>query len=230
MKVVFFHRKPRPDYNFSVENLFKQIREAFTSEVEWEVKELSFYSEGFFKRLFISLEAAFNQRSINHVTGDINFIGIFLKKKRTVLTILDVGFMTHPNRFARLVLKWFWITLPVKRAGVITTISESTKEEVLKYANIRPDKIKVIYVPILPDFVSNPKAFTKSKPVILQIGTRHNKNVLRLTRALKGLNCRLEIVGDVSAELASELKFSTIDYSASKNLSNAQNHFDPRGG
>ena len=42
MKVVFFHRKPRPDFNFSVEILFAQIRKAMPSEVAWEIRELRF--------------------------------------------------------------------------------------------------------------------------------------------------------------------------------------------
>lgn len=107
MKVVFFHRKPRADYNFSVENLFDQVRRALPKEVNPKVKVLSFYSNGVFKRLAISFEAAFNQGEVNHVTGDINFIAIFLHKKRTVLTILDLGFMKHPNPLARYFLKLF---------------------------------------------------------------------------------------------------------------------------
>ena len=78
MKVVFFHRKPRPNLNFSVENLYRQIRARLPEEVHWQVKELRYFSNGFFRRLAISLEAAFNQGDVNHVTGDINFIAIFL--------------------------------------------------------------------------------------------------------------------------------------------------------
>ncbi len=222
MKVVFFHRKPRPNYNFSVENLFGQIRAAFKPEVEWEVKELSFYSEGFFKRLFIGFEAAFNQKGINHITGDVNFIGIFLRKRKTILTMLDVGFMNHPNPLARWILKWFWIILPVKRARMVTTISQATKSEVLKYVNVNPDKIKVVYVPILSSFKPHPKEFNKTRPVILQIGTKVNKNVMRLVEALNGIPCQLEIVGEVSAGLKMQLDKYKVDYRSSKNLSNEE--------
>src|SRR5688500_8010949 len=105
MKVVFFHRKPRPNFNFSVENLFKQIRAFLPTDVEWEVKELAHFSQGFFKRFYITMEAAFYQKGINHITGDINFVALGLKKSRTVLTILDVGFMKHANPVARLILR-----------------------------------------------------------------------------------------------------------------------------
>jgi glycosyltransferase involved in cell wall biosynthesis len=222
MKVVFFHRKPRPNYNFSVENLFNQIRQVFPPTVQWKVKELSFYSDGFFKRLFIGLEAAFNQSEINHVTGDINFLALFLRKKKTVLTILDTGFMSHPNRLARWVLKLFWIVLPVKCSRFVTTISKATKDEVLRYVKVDPAKIKVIYVPILSSFKFSPKAFNKSCPIILQLGTRENKNVMRLAEALSGIECQLEIIGEVEFDLRMQLEKFKINYVSSMNLSNEQ--------
>jgi glycosyltransferase involved in cell wall biosynthesis len=222
MKVVFFHRKPRLNYNFSVENLFKQIRQALTPEVSWEVRELSFYSEGFFKRLYIGLEAAVSQKGINHVTGDINFIGLFLRKDRTILTILDVGFMNHPNRIARWILKWFWIILPVNRARLVTTISHATKQELLKYVKVNPDKIRVVYVPILSSFKPHPKNFNRAKPTVLQIGTKPNKNVLRLAEALHEIPCTLEIVGEVGSDLKRQLEKYGIDYRVSMNLSNEE--------
>lgn len=222
MKVVFFHRKPRPIHNFSVENLFSEIRASFDSRVNSTIKEVSYYSEGFFKRIYISVEAALNQGEINHVTGDIHFVTILLKKKKTLLTVLDLGFMQHPNPVARLILKWFWIDLPVRRAGVVTTISEATKREVLKYVKINPDKIKVVYVPILKNFKQYPKPFNKRCPVILQLGTKANKNLNRLIEAIAGIPCKLDVVGELDEETVRQLKVQRIDYINSFNLSNEQ--------
>jgi glycosyltransferase involved in cell wall biosynthesis len=222
MKVVFFHRKPRPNVNFSVESLFEQIRKALPKEVQWEVKVLKYFSDGFFKRLYISFEAAFSQKGINHVTGDVNFIAIFLKKKRTVLTMLDVGLMKNPNPVARKVLQLFWIILPVKRSAIITTISQSTKDELLKYVSTDPNRIKVVYVPISKDFQHRPKQFNKTKPTILQIGTKPNKNVNRLAQALQGIPCKLEIIGVVNDALRIELEKAGVEYVSSQNLTNRQ--------
>lgn len=222
MKVVFFHRKPRPNFNFSVENLFKQVRRALPREVEWEVKEARYFSQGFFKRLYIAIEAVFRQKDVNHITGDINFIAILLRGKRTVLTMLDMGLMNRPDGLARLILKWFWITLPAKRVAIITTISEATKTELLKFVKIDSARVKVVYVPISDKFVPTPRTFDKEMPTILQIGTKPNKNVLRLVKALKGIRCRLEIVGEVNHELSEALHENAIVYSASKNLSNEE--------
>lgn len=222
MRVVFFHRKPRPNFNFSVENLFKHVRTFLPPEVNWEVKEVSYFSQGFFKRLFITIEAALYQKDVNHVTGDINFIALGLKKRKTVLTILDVGFMKHPNHIARAILRYFWIIFPVKRSQVITTISEATRQEVLKHVKVDPSKIKVVYVPISASFTFEPKAFNKTEPTILQIGTKPNKNVARLVQALAGIPCRLEIIGEVNDGLQKQLVASGIKYHASKNLSNEE--------
>jgi glycosyltransferase involved in cell wall biosynthesis len=222
MKVVFFHRKPRPKFNFSVENLFRQIRASLPKEVQWEVRELSYVSQGFFKRLYITLEAAFNQKGVNHITGDINFIALGLKKRQTVLTILDVGFMKHPSRIARAILRYFWIVFPVKRSAVITTISEATRQEVMKYVRVDPARIKVVYVPISPAFQPQPKLFNNNEPTILQIGTKPNKNVVRLVQALKGIPCKLEIIGEVNETLQSELVASGLKYHAVSNLTNEE--------
>jgi len=222
MKVVFFHRKPRPNVNFSVENLFKQIRANLPKDVNWEVKELKYFSEGLFKRIYISLEAALSQKGINHITGDINFIAIFLKKKRTVLTMLDLGFMNRPKSFGRLVLRWFWVVLPVKRSAIVTTISEATKRELLKFVDIEPSRVKVVYVPISDSFVQNSKPFNKEKPRILQIGTSPNKNVIRLVQALRGVPCVLDIIGMVNDDLKRELKESGVTFTEAKNISNEE--------
>ena len=222
MVVVFFHRKPRPDYNFSVENLFKFIRYHLPPEIKWEVKVLRYFSEGFFKRLYICLEAALYQKGINHITGDVNFIGIFLKKRRTVLTILDLGLLNHHNGAKRWLLRLFWIVLPVKRAAMITTISKSSKDELLKCVKVDPSRIRVVYVPIAEHFTYEPKEFNKTRPAILQIGTLPNKNVIRLVKALNGIDCSLEIIGEVSKELTDELLKSGVPFSHSKNLSNEE--------
>lgn len=220
MKVVFFHRKPRPNHNFSVENLFTFVRKYLPAEVEWEINEAPYFSNGFVKRLLIGFDAAFSQKGINHITGDINFISLFLKPKYTVLTLLDLGLLNHPRPIIRWVLKMFWVVLPAKRAAVITTISKATKEELLKQVNINPGKVHVVYVPISEQFAPQPKKFNKNLPTILQIGTKSNKNVIRLVNALKGISCQLDIIGEIDSRLMQELLRNEIVFTHAKNLSN----------
>lgn len=222
MRVVFFHRK-RFSGGYSIESLFANIRSCLSSQIVCSAKELRFESKGLWKRIFIALEAAFNQGDMNHVTGDIHFIAILLKKKRTILTIHDLGFMSHPNRIARWILKIFWISWPVRRSGLVTVISNATKIELLKYVHPKYEsKIHVIYNPVRDMFKSMPKEFNDIKPVILQIGTKYNKNLRRLVHALEGITCKLEIVGQLSPSIEAELSRCKIDYAVSGGLTDEE--------
>jgi glycosyltransferase involved in cell wall biosynthesis len=222
MKIVYFHRKRTVGVH-SIENLFENIRRALPKSLALEVKELKFRSRGFLKRLYISVEAALNQGDINHITGDIHFIALFLLRKRTVLTIHDLGFMKHPNPFARFLLKWIWIILPIKKSAAVTVISEATKEELLNYVSKRTlGRIRVIYNPIGEHFLPHPKAFNSSEPTILQIGTKYNKNLIRLIHSLSGIKCRLEIVGELPGSILQELQSHKINYVNFCDLSNEQ--------
>jgi glycosyltransferase involved in cell wall biosynthesis len=224
IRVVFFHRKPRLQ-NFSVEILFGEIRKFFSDQIYPVVHVAKYESNGIWKRLYIGIEAwlAQDKGDINHVTGDINFVGLFLARKRTVLTILDLGFMYHPQPFYRFILKWLWLTIPVKRAAVVTTISEAVRDEILKHTNCQPEKIKVVYVPVSSSFDQSPKTFNHDKPRILQVGTKANKNIARLVVALKGIPCHLDIIGEnPSAEILSLLREHEISYSVSQRLSEEQ--------
>ena len=222
MKVVFFQRKPRPNKNFSIEILFEQIRSHLGKDIESVTEVSRYYSKGLFKRLYITAAAIFKQGDINHVTGDINFITIFLKKRKTILTILDLGLMEHPNPIARKLLQFFWIQLPVKRAGYITTISTATKNELMKFSNVKESKVKVLYVPVADLMEYKPKVFNTEKPVILQIGTKDNKNLIRLSHALKGIPCKLSIVGVLTEKQLKTLKEDALDYTNAVNISNEE--------
>ncbi len=88
----------------------------------------------------------------------------------SVLTIHDCGPLQRLKGVKHFILKLFWYTIPVSRAGYIVAVSQSTKTEILKYVKCEPDKIKVIYNPVSPLFVRADKEFNKQNPVILQVG------------------------------------------------------------
>lgn len=82
-----------------------------------------------------------------------------------------------------------------------------------------PDKILVIPDPMDEKFTFQPLQFNLDKPVLLQVGTWPNKNLERVTRALKGLSCHLLIVGKLSAEQKSILEENEIEYTNGFQLS-----------
>jgi glycosyltransferase involved in cell wall biosynthesis len=222
MKVVFFYRKSYYGA-FSIEILFDQIQKALPKNITGVRKEMRFISKGFFNRLLMSLDAAFHQGDVNHITGDVHFISLFMRKRSTILTIHDIGFMNHPKVLYRFFLKWFWLILPLKRCIAVTVVSQATKLDILKYLQeeLNP-KIHVIHNPLRPGFIFSQKIFNAKEPLILQIGSKYNKNLLRLIKALSGIDCRLEIVGRVSEDVLRSLQFNQIKYSISANLSNQE--------
>ncbi|MGV3502901.1 MAG: glycosyltransferase family 4 protein [Adhaeribacter sp.] len=219
MKVTFFHRRPAASH-FSIENLFHQIISHLPPDVEATASLSRYVNSGIYSKLYNLFEILFKpQGEINHVTGDIHYITCFLQKKKTILTIHDLNLLYTSNKLKRFLHKWFWIRMPVKRSRFITVISATTKAELLKYTRCDPDKIKVIYNCISPAFRPHPKIFDKERPTILHIGCKPNKNLTRVIEAVKGLACRLEIIGSPSAEQLALLGQYQVDYRAQAGLS-----------
>lgn len=222
MKVVYFFRK-RHSGLFSIENIFKEISESLPNDIVPVQKELRFLSRGLFARLYISLQAFFNQGDLNHVTGDVNFIVMFLKSRRTVLTIHDIGFINHPNLVKRFLFKHFWLKLPIKRAAKITVISQATKSELLKIVGFKFErKIDVIYNFLSERYKASSKIFDSTCPRILQIGTKDNKNLQRLIEAISPLQCKLQIIGELTIDHKALLTKHSINFINSFDLTNEQ--------
>jgi glycosyltransferase involved in cell wall biosynthesis len=90
IKLNFIFRKPSPSFH-SIEEQFFAMQKELPEDLRYRNSFAKFYSRGLFRRLFIAIQAAFNQGNINHITGDIHFVAAFLKKKRTILTVHDIG-------------------------------------------------------------------------------------------------------------------------------------------
>jgi glycosyltransferase involved in cell wall biosynthesis len=220
--VTFFHRKPRGVGNYSVEFIFRDVRNRLASFVRAREAFSNYESSGVLKRLYNCIEAAGRQGEVNHITGDINYIGVFLRKRKTIQTILDCVHLTSTTGIKHAVIKLIWVTIPVRRARYVTAISESTKKEILKYVSCDPDKIVVIPVAISDRFAPEQKTFDAGCPRILQLGTAPNKNIDRLAEALQGIPCILDIVGRQVPELEELLKAKGIRYEYSWGLSDEE--------
>lgn len=218
MKVVHFHRRRRPIGNYSIEGFYSNVRNVLKDRIDIEYVELPFYSNGIFRRLFNCIYAVFKQGEVNHITGDANYLDIFLRKEKTIVTILDCGLLERTKGLSHNIYKYFWYTLPVKRAKFIVAISESTKKEILKFVDCDPNKIKVIHVSVTPLFHRVDKDFSKEKPIILHIGTTPNKNLSGLVEAIKDLSCKLLIIGEPDDLILTKMKEYKIEYEVYKNL------------
>lgn len=221
-KIILFFRKSRNTANFSIETYFNELVPFFPSSLQLSSKTSSYESSGFWKRIYIAVEAIFRQGDINHITGDVHFLTLLLRKKKTILTIHDCWFMRHPSALARIIFKWFWLKLPIWRSAIVTAVSEASKKEIVFYSGCNPDKIRVIHTSVSLMYASHPKSFNKQKPEMLHIGTAENKNLERLIPALEGLSCVLNIIGKLSPMLIELLDRYKIEYKNSYTISNEE--------
>ena len=118
-------------------------------------------------------------------------------------------------------LRFFWYTLPVRRAALVSVISEATRAELLRHVACNPAKVRVVHCCVSPTLRRDPRPFNAARPRVLQLGTGKNKNLLRVAEALAGMPCHLEVVGRLDAEQLTALQTHAIDYSARADLSDA---------
>jgi glycosyltransferase involved in cell wall biosynthesis len=200
IKVVQFLRKYNI-YNHSVERIYQDMRSRMTevyNDIYVETKTNRFNSKGVLRRLWDAIIAALFQGDVNHVTGDVHYLTYFLRRDRTVLTILDCIILERSKglKFWFLWFLWFW--LPEKCCVAIHVISEYTREQLIHYLDCNPDKIRVIYCSLSLEFYPCSKSINSSCPTILHIGTTPNKNLERHIEALNSLDCKLVIIGPLS--------------------------------
>jgi glycosyltransferase involved in cell wall biosynthesis len=120
-------------------------------------------------------------------------------------------------RWAAFFVLWYWI--PIRRASLISVISESTKQQLLRYTKCPENKIRVVHCPVSNYFQPSPTGFRSDRPVILQVGTKENKNLLRVAEALRAIPCHFRIIGKLHDEQVKALSNSGISYSAENELS-----------
>lgn len=214
--VRFFFRK-QLEGAYSVERLFEDIRNHLPLDIKNDKKMSIFPSTGILNRLYNIVHACLNQSDVNHITGEVHFLSYLMRKKITVLTILDCVMMEKLSGFKRMIFWIFWLWLPEKRSGYITVISETTKIQLLKYLRCNPEKIRVLHCNVSPEFKKTPKEFG-SPPRILQVGTFENKNLLRVISALRGIDCKLVIIGKIGKKEIDALEKNSIDFENHVNL------------
>ena len=210
-------RKPMADKNFSIENFYYELFKDFkykNFKVEFKVCPLK--TQGILNRIFLCIWAYFNQGSINHICGDINFISILMNKNKTINTFLDFYSMKRLKGFKKLIYYIFWIMIPFFKSRKVITISNNTFNELKNLVKIRNKKdIHVIGVSISSGFKKKFKKRVNKNPKILVVGTAINKNIINIILSLKKISCSLVLIGKLNDEIIEKLSQTNIDY---KNL------------
>lgn len=222
VNIVQFHRRPFPGQH-SIENLFAALRDQMQrAGCQVEPFVVPHPSKGFVRRVLNGWSTFRHRADVNHVTGDIHYIALFLPGKNTILTIHDCGTLERLTGIKRWLLKLFWFDLPVRRVKYVTVISEEAKRQLLRHVPAAGAKVHVIPNVVSPVFRPCPRTFNSACPRILHIGTKENKNLPRLVEALRGIPCHLHVVGRLNDQQVSEVRAAGIDFSSAYDLSEAQ--------
>jgi len=177
---------------------------------------------GVWNRLKNLLSAARYRQHLCHITGDVQYAVLLLRRERTVLTVLDCEILHRLKGIRRFVLKLLWFSWPLRNVSRVTVISEETRQQLMREVSFPVDRIHVIPVSVSSLFVPVSSDFCSHYPRILQVGTKPNKNVHRLVQALQGLPCHLDLVGPVSDTLQGLLDECQIQYTAWGRLTDEQ--------
>lgn len=220
LRVVFIYRKQRKGA-YSIEELFHTIAGELGKQVE--VIE---YETG---TRWNMLRDAWRLRKLNadiyHVTGDINYLVQLLPIKKTVLTMHDIGhYLFGLSGIKRWLYKWLWLVYPIRRAKAVTSVSAETRENIVKHLGFADSRVEVIENCHSAIFKPVAKPFAANCPVILQVGTKPYKNVPRLVEALKGLRCRLVLIGSLDEEIKQKLAECGVGYENHVGLTHEELH------
>ncbi|MCS7261738.1 MAG: glycosyltransferase family 4 protein, partial [Anaerolineae bacterium] len=122
------------------------------------------------------------------------FVIPLLTRCPAVVTIYDLSFLRYPQAF-RPFNRWYlshFTPLSARRARRVIAISESTRQDVIRYLRVAPERVEVIHCGVAPSFRPLPAGEVerfRSKhqldaPFILFVGTLEpRKNVDLLIRA-----------------------------------------------
>lgn len=129
--------------------------------------------------------------------------GIHKTGVASVVTIHDLIFMRFPQYYKAIDRRIYQqkVTYACKAANKVIAISEQTRDDLVNYLGVHPDKIDVIYQSVSEgyfDRVENPgvqSGYGLSSPYILCVGTiEQRKNQLTVLKALKNLDADLSVV------------------------------------
>ncbi len=220
-KVVFIERKLSK--SVSIEKVFRQI----AKNLDREKFSTSFQQLQFENNLIGTVKNLLTFRKkdadIYHITGHIHYIALILPKKRTILTVHDVGILHIRRGFRRYILKKLLFDFPIKKLKYITAVSEATKKEIIEFTGCAAEKIRVIENPLRENFSTlHQKEFDAGCPTILQIGTTYNKNLTNTIKALKEIKCRLRIIGEINREILEVLEANRINFEIVRDLNDSE--------
>lgn len=203
---------------FSMEIVYDAVSRHMPVDVSVDVWHCKHQSKGILRRLLDIWSASRHQSEVNHVTGDVHYLTLLLRKKKTILTIHDCIAIDRNSGLKRFMLWLFWYWLPVKRCEKVVVISEATKKQLLTHIRCDPQKIEVIHNPLAEGFRPTPKTCFPERPTLLIVGTTEHKNIGRMLQAARGLSCRWIVIGRLTTSQMNAFEQTNAEYENLVNL------------
>jgi len=135
---------------------------------------------------------------------------------------MDLVSVHRHDGWRRAFLLFFWYRLPVRRAAVVSVISEATKADLLRHIRIDARRVRVVSCCVSHAFTPSAKRFDAEKPIVLVVGTGPNKNVERIAQALQGISCHLRVIGNLNRRQLSALGECGVEYSFVRGITDAE--------
>ena len=219
LSITHYYREPRKT-GLSIEGIFNSVKECLQGRVEIR----DFYCDAILSRYQNTRRAGKYASEINHITGDVNFLAMGLRGKKTILTVHDLGFYENPvhSKSVKLVYHLFWFYLPLKSVNLVTVVSDFTKQKLIKYFHFPDDRIRVIPDPVKKVFRFSEKENISNPPVILMMGSGKHKNLDNLIDAARRTNFHLDIIGWPANDELEKLKTYNISHTVYSGLSDEE--------
>jgi glycosyltransferase involved in cell wall biosynthesis len=216
LDVTYYFREKR-QFGYSIEGIFYLMRDCLRGKVR--ISE--FHLDPARSRMQNIMTARTVSGSINHITGDVYYLAIGFKGRNTILTIHDLGHYHNlkSNRIKFFLYHFFWLYFPLRKARVITVVSEYTGKQLVESFPFVQKKLRLVYNPVKPVFEFVPKQALNKPPVILQIGSGPHKNLVNLIKACFALKIHINIIASVDSEASELLNSGGISYTQLQNLS-----------
>ncbi len=193
-----YNTKPSEKYSFLLnkKNTFERLPTSFLGK---KLKSI-------WRMLWVKKQIQKDEIDIFHgLSGEIP-IGM-PKNIKSVVTIHDLIFVRYPHLYSFFDRKIHFIKFKyaAQNADCVIAISEQTKQDIVQFLKISPEKIQVIYQGcsniFKERFSSEEKESIRKKlnlpdEFILNVGTiEERKNALTIVKAIKDLDIKLVLIG-----------------------------------
>lgn len=205
----------------SIERLFETLTPLLSRNFDVRVVRVPCQSRGILRCARNLIFTARQRADIIHVTGDIHYCALAIRRKRCALTIHDFCSLYRLNGVGKLIFSTLWYSLPLRWAPCVTVISEETRRQLEYYFPAAAGKVEVIPNCVDEAFKQNYRTARSGTGElrVLQVGTGGNKNLEQVAAAAAGLPLRLRIIGPLSGRQRSLLRSLDLNWTSAQQLS-----------